>query len=259
MENKGYIEIRVMGKKGELPVSPKTYDISEIRTTLDQAEKLLFPHDRKSRPSINYEISEGSVRHRFWTTLQVIIGFNAVLGQIKEKGTLEFLEYPTAQAISALQDSARNQNYSFDIATSIDRTNHVVIDPTTDYAMPQEQWVEAEFYFYGDVTNMGGKQQPNIHVSAPGLGVHIIRTPKEVLVAYENNPLYKPLGVRATGRQNLATGELDSHSLKFKEFVEYSPDYDEKYLNSLIEKAGETWADVKDPDEWIRELRGGIH
>ena len=231
MENKGFIEIHISGQKGKLPLVPDTYDISELRVILSHVEQLLFPAiERKSRPIVAYEIKEGSVRHVFKTSLQVIIGFNAVLGQIQGKKAIDFLEYPTAKAFYALQDTARKQNYSFEISTSIPDTNRLTINPSTNYTLPTEDWVTAEFYFYGDITNMGGKVNPNVHVSVPGLTSFRIETPKETLAEYDHNPLYKPLGVRATGRQNLATGEIDSGSLKFVEFIEYSQDYDENYL-----------------------------
>lgn len=35
-----------------------------------------------------------------------------------------------------------------------------------------------------------------------------------------------------------------------------SKEYDESYLNSLIDKAKDSWADVQDADEWLRDLRG---
>jgi hypothetical protein len=98
----------------------------------------------------------------------------------------------------------------------------------------------------------GGKKSPNVHVSAPDIGSFIIQTPKNILQNYERNPLYKPLGVSATGKQNLATGELDKHSLKFIGFVDYSNDYDEQYLNSLIEKASDSRGEIADPDEWFQ-------
>jgi hypothetical protein len=258
MENKGYIEIHISGKKGQLELTPETYDISEVRGLLDRAEQLLFPAiERKNRPIVSYEIKDGSVRHIFKTSLQVIIGFNAILGQVQAKKAIDFLEYPTAKAFYALQESARKQNYSFEISTSVPDTTRLVIDPSTDYSLPENEWVVGEFYFYGDITNMGGKTNPNVHVSVPGLASFIIKTPKDVLAEYDHNPLYKPLGVRAAGRQNLSTGEIDS--LKFVEFIEYSPDYDESYLNSLISKAKSSWADVSDADEWLRELRGGTN
>lgn len=106
---------------------------------------------------------------------------------------------------------------------------------------------------------MGGKTNPNVHVSVPGLASYIIKTPKEILSEYEHNPLYKPLGIRTAGRQNLATGEIDSSSLRFIEFIEYSPDYDEKYLYSLIDKARTSWMDVSDADDCLHELRGATY
>ena len=260
MENKGHIEIHISGKKGQLSLSPDTYDISELRSLLDRAEQLLFPAiERKNRPIVSYEIKDGSVKHIFKTSLQVIIGFNAILGQVQSKKAIDFLEYQTAKAFSYFQEIAIKQNYSFEITTSISDSSRLIIDPSTDFTLPENDWVPAEFYFYGDITNMGGKTNPNVHVSVAGLASYIIKTPKEILSEYEYNPLYKPLGVRTEGRQNLATGEIDTSSLKFVEFIEYAPDYDEKYLNALINKATTSWADVNDADAWLHELRGATY
>jgi len=260
MENKGYIEIHIEGRKGQLPLTPETYDISELRGLLDHAEQLLFPAiERRNRPIVAYEVKDGSVRHIFRTSLQVIIGFNAILGQVQSKKSLDFLEYQTAKAFSVFQETARKQNYSFEISTSVPDTTRLVIDPSTDFVLPDNEWVSGEFYFYGDITNMGGKTSPNVHVNVPGLASIIIKTPKDILADYDHNPLYKPLGVRASGRQNLATGEIDAGSLKFVEFIEYAPEYDDTYLNSLINKAKVSWAGVNDADVWLRELRGAAN
>jgi len=260
MENKGFIEIHISGKKGALSLSPDTYDISELRLLLDNAEQLLFSSiERKNRPVVAYEIKDGSVRHIFKTSLQVIIGFNAILAQIQEKNAIDFLEFPTAKAFSAIQETARKQNYSFEIRTSVPNTTIIIIDSSTHFILPDNEWVISEFYFYGDVTSMGGKVNPNVHVSVPGLGVFRIQTPKETIAKYDHNPLYKPLGIRASGRQNLATGEIDTGSLAFIDFVDYSEDYDEKYLQTLIAKAKNSWSDVHDADEWLHELRGATY
>lgn len=110
MENKGYIEIHIEGLKGQMPLSPGNYDISELRGLLDRAEQLLFPAlERKNRPVVSYEIKDGSVRHIFKTSLQAIIGFNAVLGLVADKRAIDFLEYPTAKAFYALQETARKK------------------------------------------------------------------------------------------------------------------------------------------------------
>jgi hypothetical protein len=257
MENKGFIEIRISGKKGLLNLAPDNFDISEIRDIIEQAENLLFPSDKRNRPLISYEIKDGSVRHIFKTSMQAVIGFSALIAQIKNSNSIDFLEHPTAKAMHVLQETAIRQNYQFDISTSVNNSLSLIIDNQTTYFLLEKEWVEAEFYFYGDITDMGGKVRANVHVSAPGIGSVVIETPKEILTDYNRNPLYKPLGVRATGKQNTITGEVDKTSLRFKEFVEYNPVYDEKYLDDLIAKASKTWEDVKDPDAWLREMRGG--
>ena len=158
MDNKGFIEIKITGKKGEISLSPETYDIYEIKILFDHLENLLFPQDGKGRPTISYEIKDGSVRHFFKTSMQAVISFNAVLGALQKNQTLDFLEYQTAKAIWSLQQTSRKQNYNFDISTSIKESNHLVINPETEFYLPENEWVDAEFYFYGEITNMGGRK-----------------------------------------------------------------------------------------------------
>jgi len=71
LENKGYIEIKITGKKGLLDISPETYDISELRKLLDTFEDLLFPENQKTRPLVSYEVKDGSVRHLFKTSVML--------------------------------------------------------------------------------------------------------------------------------------------------------------------------------------------
>src|SRR4051812_30319542 len=99
MEKLGYIQIKIEGKKGNNAVTPDNYDIREIITVLENAENLLFPNDKKDRPTISYGLEKGSVKHIIKTTLQSIIGFNAVLAQIASAQNIDFLDLNTAKAI----------------------------------------------------------------------------------------------------------------------------------------------------------------
>jgi len=71
----------------------------------------------------------------------------------------------------------------------------------------------------------------------------------------EENILYKTFGIRATGKQNSETGELDKSSLTFLELLDYNTKYDEKYLKDLRDKA-RSWLINIDPDEWLKDIRG---
>lgn len=257
MEKTGYIEIVVKGKSGNIPLTPDNFDIRDIINLLENTEHLIFPGGKKDRPIISYKIEEGSVRNIFKTALQHVIGFNAVLGQINQSQSVDFLDYPTAQVFEDFQNAAIKKDYTFSIKTSIQDTNTVQVDRTTNFYRSEIVWADAEFYFYGVITNMGGKDKSTIHIFTEETGTIIIQTPKEYLTQLEENLLYKNFGIRATGKQHLDTGEIDTSSLVFKDLIGYFPKYDEHYLRSLRKKAKESWLDKIDPEKWLRGIRGG--
>lgn len=257
MDKLGYIEIRVSGSKGNFELSPDNYDIREIISILENAEKLLYPNDKRDRPTISYSIEEGSVKHILKTSIQYIIGFNAIIGQISQAQNIDFLDLPTIKAFENIQDIASKKDYAFSIKTSLDNTNEVAVDRTTRFNRAEAVWTEAEFYFYGKIINAGGKDKANIHIQTEDLGIVRVRASIRFLERYESNLLYKTLGIRAIGKQHSETGEIDTTTLNLIEFVDYQPKYDEIYLNNLIEKAtANSWSKITDKEAWLREIRG---
>ncbi len=254
MEKIGHIEIKILGKQGNIDLSPDNYDIKDLITILENAEKLLFPSNKKERPLISYNIQEGSVKHIFKTTIQTIIGFNALLFEINDKNSIDFLEYQSAIAIETIQDNAIKRNYDFEISTSIEKSAILKINPKTNYKRTQNIWVEAEFYYYGQIINAGGKINPNIHLSTD-IGIITIETPKDFLEKFDKNLLYKSYGIRVIGKQNIETGEIDKNSLKFQELIDYNPNYNENYIKKLISQAKSNWVGIE-PDSWLHEIRG---
>ena len=111
VEKIGYIEIRITGSKGNLDLTPDNYDIREIISILENAENLLYPGEKRDRPNISYKIEEGSVKHILKTSIQYIIGFNAVIGQIVQDKSIDFLDLGTAKAFENMQDIAAKRNY----------------------------------------------------------------------------------------------------------------------------------------------------
>jgi len=257
VEKIGFIEIKITGSIGNIELSPDNYDIREIITILENAEYLLFPGDKRDRPNISYKIEEGSVKHILKTSIQYIIGFNAIIGQVNQVQNIDFLDLGTAKAFENIQDIASKRNYVFSIKTSLENTNEVRVDSTTKYHSTEAIWADAEFYFYGKVTNAGGKDKANIHVYTEELGTLRIQTPISFLEQYNENLHYKTFGIRVAGKQHSETGEIDTSTLKFIELVDYYPKYDEMYLKTLRDKAKKSWLSNIDPDKWLKEVRGG--
>lgn len=255
MDQRGTIEIRVSGSKGNLELSPDIYDIKEIVQIFDVVESILFSGNKKLRPEISYSIESGSVRHIFKTSFQTIVATSAVLASVLKTGSIDKLDLPTARAIEKLQASAISKNYEFAITTSEWQDGELRITPQTSYRRSSEIWVDAEVYLYGTLTDAGGKDKSNIHLDTKEFGQITIDSDKEYLKNIQENLLYKEFGVRAKGKQSLATGEIDMSSLRLISLQGYRPVYDENYLNGLIAKASKSWAGV-DVDSFISDLRG---
>lgn len=255
MEKLGDIEFRVIGKSGNQELMPDNYDIKHIASLLQNVEDLLFPNNKKERPLITYDIQEGSVKHIFKTTIQTVIGFSAILSQVNENQSIDFLDLKTARAIENIQNLSLQKNYEFQIKTSLKESYELQISPNTKYYRTENIWVDAEFYFYGILKDAGGKNKANIHLDTVDYGYLAIETGEDFLKEREENLLYKNFGVRAIGKQNIETGELDTKTLRLLELINYNPKFDASYLNNLISKAKKNWKGI-DPDEWINNMRG---
>jgi hypothetical protein len=256
MEKFGDIEIRVVGKTGNLELTPDNYDIKQIASILQNVEDLLYPTNKKDRPVISYDLKEGSVRHIFKTSIQTIIGFSALLNQVHSENSIDFLELKTAKALEEIQKIAQQKDYEFKIKTSLDKNFELSINASTKFFRTENTWSDAEFYFYGILKDAGGKSRANIHLDTSDYGYLSIETGEEFLKEQKENLLYKKYGVRVTGKQNMETGEFDTKSLKLLELVDYSPKFDSDYLHSLINKAKSNWQGIN-ADDWLMDLRGG--
>ncbi len=255
MKKIGEIEIKVSGKLGNNELSPNNFDIKFIASLLQDIEHLLYPGNKKNRPIITYDIEKGSVRNIFRTSMQAIIMFNAIINEVNAKNSIDFLDVQTARAFENIQHIAKQKNFSFSFKTSLSDDFKLHITPQTNFIRNEKLWVDAEFYFYGILTNAGGKNKTNIHIDTDEYGTIIINTDRDFLKDQEKNLLYKEFGVRATGKQNVETGEMDTKTLKLIELIDYQPVFDKKYLNSLISKAKNTWKGI-DANKWINDIRG---
>ncbi len=257
VEKTGQIQIKIIGRKGNFDLNPDNYDIREVIEMLQHVEHLLFPNTRKDRPIISLKITEGSVNHIIQTTLQTVIGFDAILAKIKaENYSIDFLEYPTIRAFEFFQSEAQKNNYQYEICTSIAGGPTISINKGTKFIRSEDIWVDAEFYFYGTIVDAGGKGKANVHLDTKEFGLLKIEATRMLLKDYESNPLYKPYGVRAKGKQNIKSAEIDKGSLILIDIIDYNPSYKEDYIKSLIKKAKSNWSDVNDADEWLQNVRG---
>jgi hypothetical protein len=156
-----------------------------------------------------------------------------------------------------MQKLSLKKNCTFEIRTSLAGSNEMKLDASTMYFRKENVWADAEFYFYGKITDAGGKDRANIHIATEELGMLRIQTPIDFLEGYEKNILYRTMGIYAMGKQHLYTGEIDTSSLKFVGLADYHPKYDENYLNGLRKKA-KPWLSSINAENWLNEIRGRV-
>lgn len=255
MEKTATFEVIIQGIAAGGPLMPQGYDIKALRELLVEVEVLLFPNDRRERPVISYEVKEGSVRNIFRTGVQAVAQTGAVLGLVTSALTLDVLEPRTAKAIEAMQRWAQEGDLSITLRTSLANTAELRIDRNTHFMRSEASSVETEVYLYGRVVDAGGKEKPNIHLQVQGQGTHLIAATEEQLKGRSDNYLYKTMGVRAIGRQDLQTGAIEKGSLKLIELIDFEERYEENYLKRLQAKAY-SWLKEIDPDQYLNDVRG---
>lgn len=251
----GQIEIHVVGQKGNNPLTPDNYDIKEIISLLSNIEPLLYPGMKGNRPDIAYRIESGSVKNIFTVTKQAETAFAAVALLVASSQSIDALELPSAKAIEQIQTMAKKNNYDFEFKTAGNGDSLLKITPTTQFYRSEALWADAELYFYGTLVDAGGKDKSNIHLETKNFGTIVIAADRETLKNEERNLLYKEYGIRAVGKQNVETGEVDKSSLKLLEIIDYAPAFDGDYLNGLIKKVGDRFKGI-DVDAYISEIRG---
>ena len=256
MENTGQVVIHLEGKYGEEPLTPSNYDILLMRDVLEYASVLLDLDKKKDRPVATFHTESGSVNNVFTVSLQKAAEFASILAlMLGTSHPLDSLEPKTAIAFENFQKFSVQNNFNIDISSSQAQNTILHITPRTNFQRTENLWVDAEVYYYGILTDAGGKNKSNIHLDTKD-GTIKIDAEKEYLSNIQGNPLYRKFGVVAIAKQNIKTGVIDSSSLRLKEMIEFEPKFDMQYLNEKINASTPIWTGI-DVDAFLDEVRGG--
>lgn len=258
MEGLGHFSIIIKGTVGDSQLTPRNYDVREVSEAIQHFLDLAFGGEKKDRPLVTYALEEGSVKHVFTTGLAIVASVTQQLETVRQTGSLASLDPVQANALLWFQERAAQKGYTYLLGTSEAAPDLLVLDRSTRLARQSRQWVETELYFYGQIVDAGGQARSNIHLLTAEHGPLTLTTPRALLAALRENPLYKSYGVRVIGKQDALTSEIDFDSLRVQEITPYSAiHYDEDYIAELRAKATQSWlGELDSPDEWLNNLRG---
>lgn len=258
MEQTGYISIIITGKTTEGNLHPKDIDIAETKEMLTDVETLLFPSkaEKDERPKVAYEVKEGSVKNMFYIPLGKVIMFSALMTEVGNQGSVDLLDPKAAVIIDKWQRKSYETGRQYEIHSSISENKSLItINHETQFISPQSDWVHTSLYLYGKIFEEGGLSKINLHILTDRYGKLPVKATEEQLTAGDNK-LFKIYGLWVKGKQNITTGQLKD--LVLIEYLKYQPEYEELALQKLIRKASASWKTIKDKDEWLADIRGGV-
>lgn len=251
MEEQGFIEIRVNNLNNTL--KPSDVDINEIKNLISDIESFLYPtrEEKKLRPQISYDLSSGSAKHRFFLPISAVLLFNGLTSEVTKRKSLDFLDYKRQEVLDKFQKNAIKEGLIIEFNSSLSENTLLTIDRTTNYDILMPQFIECEFYLYGEIYQEGGKN-PNIHISTTKHGNLAVSATKEQILDGEKKT-YKPYGIKVKGKKNLSDGKV--FDLKLIDFIEYKPVYDKTLLQRVIDRASQNLNKITDLDNWIESLK----
>jgi hypothetical protein len=258
MESADYISITITGKTPSGNLNPRDIDITETKELLSDFETLLFPTkpEKDERPRVSYEVKEGSVKNIFFIPPANVIMFTALMSEVNKQGKTDLLQHKAAIVLDKWQKKAYNTGREYLFSSSVNQNGFIKINRESKFIIPQTDWVNTTLYLYGEIFEECGLSKSNLHILTDRYGKLTIDATKEQLTS-GSNKLYNIYGLWVKGEQNVATGEFKS--LTLIDFLAYKQDYDEVALNMLIEKSTVNWKKIKDKDNWLSDIRGGIN
>jgi hypothetical protein len=253
------IDIKIEGLRDGQQLSPDLLDVDEVVNLLSYARDFLFPEKNKSRGRVSVAIKEGSAVLSLDVDTGTAVQAQAILGQLNAEHNLSLLESKQAEAIEAIQKFVREQNFvlQFGMAGKLDEG--LRMDRETEWIAPEDIWVDEELYVSGEIVDVGGKTKSNVHIDTEEFGTLTVAAEKDTLSEDDKNRLYKKQQLRIRIKRNLNTGEFKKGSAELIEFIDFDDGREETaeaYLDRLIAEAKPHMDKIKDPDEWLKNVRG---
>ena len=253
------ILFRLTEKADGREVTPATIGLNRFnRFNREVEEFLVGTNHRVPLDEAHVAIEDGSYGLAVFLTAAVAASVEPDLQRLEHENALNTIDTRRAAVVRRWQQRARTEDgYSVSIHHSDPAVRPIRVSHESDFHTPdQDEWVSAEKYVVGRVLEVGGRTRVNVHLALEDGGKTLIAASSEdYLKDLRANYLYHRVQVHVAAEENIRTGEL--RDVRLLAFIGEGPSYDERELESAIEKGTRAWADVPDSVAWVREQRGG--
>lgn len=242
---------------GGRPLTPETVDLPTLRGFLEDVETLIKGDvPGASLAESRVRIEPGSLKVIALVTRLLATDVREDMAKLDRTGDLDVIQPNRAKVIERWQTRARRSpSRSYSIAPGQHRRPIRLSNASQFQHGGENAWVSVEKHLTGKVVDLGGKQDPNVHLvlAESGESVRVDATEQQ-LAAEKENQLYKEVTLRVQGEQHLRTKAL--RNLRLIQFSPQTTEVDEQALASLWEKGRKAWKDVRSAAGWVEELRG---
>jgi hypothetical protein len=239
-------------------VTLNNVDLPTLRLFLEEVEKLVkgdVPGASLTNSKVRLESS--SVRVVITAGSMLISSVGDDMARLEHSGDLDLIQPKRAQIIETWQKRAQRQptlSYTVnDLSNPAARP--LKVESSSPYQHGAENaWVTVEKYLAGRVVDLGGKQEPNVHLVLADTGKTLqVSATEQQLAAEEQNQLYRDVTLRVQAEQHLRTREL--RHVRLLEFLHRTDAVDQQALERLWEKGREAWREVPSATAWVESLR----
>jgi hypothetical protein len=180
----------------------------------------------------------------------------ADLTRLEETGDLDVIQPRRAEVIEQWQARARRSpSRVYSVATASGERPLRVANTSQFHHGSENAWVSVERYLTGKVVDLGGKQNPNVHLVMTETGKSLrIDATEEQLGGEKENQLYKVVALRVQAEQHLRSKEL--RNIRLIKFLPQWGEADEGALANLWQKGREAWREVTSATGWVESMRG---
>jgi len=258
MKETSDIEFVLHGKLDGVEITPHTIGLSQFNEYNRQVEDFLRGSEKLKLDQVHVKIQEGSYVLR--TAISAALALTSLETDLKlmeRQDVLGELDPKRMEVVQKWQSRAKaTPDLSYEVRPSGKMLPKIRISYETDYRVGDViPWVEVEKYLFGKIVDMGGAQKANVHLKLESGGRPVlVGASQDYLREQEENRLYHKVLLHVSAEQHFRTGDL--RNIRLISFVRYEPRYNEEALDRFAAKGAEAWADVPDPVQWVRELRG---
>ena len=250
---------RLQARTDGQEITPETIGLSQFNRFNREVEEFLAGSGHKTPlDQVHVLIEDGSYALAVFLSAAVASSVEPDVQRLERENSLSMIDPRRAAVVRRWQDHARSEEgYAVSILPSDQTLPPVRISRDTDYHTPdQDEWVSTEKYVVGRVQEVGGSTRVNVHLALEEGGKPLIAASTEnYLKDLRQNYLYHRVQIHVAAQENIRTGEL--REVRLLAFIGEGPSYDERELETAIQKGTRAWADVPDSVAWVREQRGG--